>query len=79
MPRRDENILASASDIVVTVGAQEAMCLCLLTLCGRPGDVALTVDPAYIGMSGAAKLLGIDVVGIPCSGTGIDLRCPRLS
>lgn len=72
--RHDENILASANDIVVTVGAQEAMCLCLLTLCGRPGDVALTVDPAYIGMSGAAKLLGIDVVGVPCSDTGIDLH-----
>ncbi len=71
---RDEGICVAGSDIVVTVGAQEAMCLCLNTLCGGPNDVALTIDPAYIGISGAAKLLGIEVVGIPCADAGIDFE-----
>lgn len=69
----DEDIHVEADDIVVTVGAQEAMCLCLRALCGNPGDVALTVDPAYIGLSGAAQVLGVEVVGVPCGEDGIDM------
>jgi (S)-3,5-dihydroxyphenylglycine transaminase len=70
----DEDIHVRAQDIVITVGAQEAMCLCLRTLCGNPGDVALTIDPAYIGFSGAAQTLGVEVVGVPCGQDGIDLN-----
>lgn len=70
----DENIHVTAEDIIVTVGCQEAMCLCLLALCGNPNDVALIADPAYIGISGAAKVLGIEQVPIPCNEQGLDLE-----
>ena len=70
----DEQIDADADDIVMTVGAQEGMLLCLSVLAGGPDDVALTVEPAYIGFSGAAQLLGIPVVGIASGPQGIDLK-----
>ncbi len=68
----DYDIHVSPKDIVITVGSQEAMCLCLAVLCGNPGDVALTIDPAYVGFSGAARVLGISIVGIPCGSDGFD-------
>jgi (S)-3,5-dihydroxyphenylglycine transaminase len=70
---RDEGICVAAEDIVVTVGAQEAMCLCLSVLCGNPGDVALSIEPAYIGWSGAAQVLGIETAGVPAGEHGVDL------
>lgn len=69
----DEAMIVQPEDIVVTVGSQEAMCLCLAVLCGRPQDVALVVDPAYIGFSGAARVLGIPLAPVPSNETGIDL------
>lgn len=72
--RNDEGLAVSANDIVVTVGCQEAMCLCLLALCGNPGDVALVADPAYIGISGAARLFGIETAGVPMFENGLDLQ-----
>lgn len=69
----DEGIHVKDEDIVVTVGCQEAMCLCLLALCGNPGDVVLVPDPAYIGISGAARVLGIEVVPVPCTEDGVDI------
>ncbi|WP_338845997.1 PLP-dependent aminotransferase family protein [Massilia sp. W12] len=71
--RQDEGLSADAQELVVTVGAQEAMCLCLLTLCGRADDVALVVEPAYIGMSGAAQVLGIATCCVPSDDDGVDL------
>lgn len=73
MLHKDEGIDVCGDDVVVTVGCQEAMCLCLLALCGNPGDVALVVDPAYIGIAGAAKLLGIELAAVRSTRTGIDL------
>ena len=70
----DQGIQADPDDIVVTVGCQEAMFLCLLTLCSRPDDVALISEPAYIGMSGAARLLGVDIEPVPLREDGIDAR-----
>lgn len=67
----DEGVAASPNDIVVTVGCQEAMCLCLLALAANPGDVVLVEDPAYVGLVGAAKTFGIEVVGIPTDENGI--------
>jgi (S)-3,5-dihydroxyphenylglycine transaminase len=73
MLRNDEGIAIEADSVVVTVGCQEAMCLCLLALCGNPGDVVLVADPAYIGISGAARLLGIELAPVPCAEEGVDL------
>ena len=73
MLRNDEGIAVESDDIVVTVGCQEAMCICLLTLCGNLGDVVLVPDPAYVGISGAARVLGIEVVPVSCTDDGIDM------
>ncbi len=47
------------------------MCLCLLTIAGNPGDVVLVENPAYVGISGAAKAFGIEVVAVPIDDQGI--------
>lgn len=67
----DQEIVAESENIVVTVGCQEAMCLCLLALAANPGDVVLVEDPAYVGLVGAAQLFGIEVVGVPTDENGI--------
>jgi (S)-3,5-dihydroxyphenylglycine transaminase len=69
----DEGIEVEAEDIVVTVGAQEAIVLCLCALCRNPDDVVLSINPTYIGLTGAACLLGIEHVGVPGGDEGIDL------
>ena len=74
---RDDDIHVQPRDIVLTVGAQEGMCLCLRALCGNPGDVALTVDPAYIGVSGAAQTMGVEVAAVPCGSEGVDVAALR--
>lgn len=71
--KEDEGIEVEPPDIVVTVGAQEAMLVCLQTLCSRPGDVLLVAEPLYIGISGAAQVLGVDVVPVQSDEGGIDL------
>jgi (S)-3,5-dihydroxyphenylglycine transaminase len=71
--QNDEAVTVAGDDIVVTVGGQEAMCLCLAVLCGNRDDVALVIDPAYIGMSGAARVLGIELAAVPAGDRGIDL------
>ncbi len=73
MLRNDEDIQVESDDIVVTAGCQEAICLCLLTLCGNPNDVALVPDPAYVGISGAARVLGIEVAPVACDAYGLDI------
>jgi (S)-3,5-dihydroxyphenylglycine transaminase len=67
----DEGIVADSSSVVITVGCQEAMCLCLLALAASPGDVVLVEDPAYVGLVGAAKVFGIEVAGVPTNEDGI--------
>lgn len=62
--RLDENIDVPAESIVVTVGAQEAMLLALRALFSSPADVLLVSSPCYVGISGAARLLDIDVVPV---------------
>lgn len=71
MLRNDDEVAVTADDIVVTVGCQEAMCLALLALCGNPGDVALVADPAYIGLSGAARLFGIELASVASDDLGL--------
>jgi (S)-3,5-dihydroxyphenylglycine transaminase len=58
--------------LVVTVGAQEGLLLTLRVLCGGADTVAV-VDPSHVGITGAARLLDLPVVGIPDHGDGPDL------
>jgi|SRR5579863_128009 len=62
--RDDENICVPAESIVVTVGCQEAMFLVLRALIAGPEDVFLVSSPCYVGITGAARLLDIDVAEV---------------
>jgi (S)-3,5-dihydroxyphenylglycine transaminase len=62
--RRDEKIDVPAESIVVTVGCQEAMFLALRALISGPGDVLLVSSPCYVGITGAARLLDIELATI---------------
>lgn len=62
--RDDENADVPAESIVVTVGCQEAMFLVLRALIAGPRDVFLVSSPCYVGITGAARLLDIDVTEV---------------
>jgi (S)-3,5-dihydroxyphenylglycine transaminase len=62
--RDDEGIDVAPESLVVTVGAQEAMFLALRALVAGPSDTVLVSSPCYVGISGAARLLDIDVTGV---------------
>lgn len=63
--RDDEGIAVDEAAVVVTVGAQEAMVLVLRALFRDPGDVLLVACPCYMGIVGAARLLGIEIATVP--------------
>jgi (S)-3,5-dihydroxyphenylglycine transaminase len=60
----DERIHVRPESIVVTVGCQEAMFLAVRTLISRPGDVLMVASPCYVGITGAARLLDIELVPV---------------
>lgn len=64
---------ANPREIVVTAGAQEAMLLALRALFRDRGDVLAVSDPSYVGIVGAARLLGIEVVPVSEGPEGLDL------
>jgi (S)-3,5-dihydroxyphenylglycine transaminase len=68
----DEGIDVPPGSIAVTVGCQEAMIIALRGLCAGPRDVVLAVSPCYVGLTGAARLLDIEVVPVPEDGAGVD-------
>lgn len=68
----DEAIEVPAEAVMVTAGCQEAMIVALRGLCAEPDDVVLAVEPCYVGFTGAARILGIDVVPVPESADGLD-------
>jgi len=61
----DDGMAVDPADIVVTVGAQEAMFLVLRALFASPRDVLLVASPCYVGITGAARMLDIAVVEVP--------------
>ncbi|MBD2797476.1 PLP-dependent aminotransferase family protein [Xenorhabdus sp. 18] len=75
----DEGITLEREDILVTNGAQEGMVICLDTLFSLAHDVLLVTDPAYIGITGAARIKGIDVVYVECDNEGPIITALALS
>jgi (S)-3,5-dihydroxyphenylglycine transaminase len=73
----DEGIRVPPEAVVVTVGAQEGMFLVLRALLRGPGDVLLASSPCYIGITGAARLLDIEVVPVPEGEAGPDPEAIR--
>ncbi len=67
----DENISVPAESIMVTSGCQEAMIIALRGLCAAPEDVVLAAEPCYVGLTGAARVLGVTVVPVPETAQGI--------
>ncbi|WP_043179384.1 PLP-dependent aminotransferase family protein [Streptomyces sp. NRRL F-5123] len=73
----DEGVEVPAEAVMVTAGCQEAMVIALRGLCARPGDVVLAVEPCYVGLTGAARVLGVEVVPVPESADGLDPETVR--
>lgn len=69
----DEGIDVDPDAVVVTVGCQEAMLVTLCALRADDRDVVLTVEPTYVGLAGAAALLGMPVVPVRDGPDGVDL------
>lgn len=61
----DEDIRVPADSVMVTSGCQEAMIIALRGLCASQQDVILAAEPCYVGFTGAARVLGVTVVGVP--------------
>ncbi|MFB6721920.1 PLP-dependent aminotransferase family protein [Kribbella sp. NPDC056345] len=61
----DEDIHVDPEAIVVTAGCQEAMLLTLRALRADAADVVLAISPAYVGITGAARVVDLPVLPIP--------------
>ncbi|MFC3576815.1 PLP-dependent aminotransferase family protein [Streptomyces yaanensis] len=72
----DEGIDVSPESIVVTVGCQEAMFLAVRALIARPEDVLMVSSPCYVGITGAASVLGVEVAAVEEGADGF--RCADL-
>jgi (S)-3,5-dihydroxyphenylglycine transaminase len=67
----DEGIRIPPASVMVTSGCQEAMIVALRGLCAGPEDVVLAAEPCYVGLTGAARVLGVTVVPVPETATGL--------
>src|SRR5688572_3286266 len=79
---RRAGITASADQILVCSGAQHAMCVALMALT-RPGDVLLTDEVTYPAILALARMLHLDVRGLPMDEHGLspaalEQACERL-
>ncbi|MEW1775031.1 PLP-dependent aminotransferase family protein [Streptomyces sp. NPDC086777] len=74
--RRDEGIDVAPESVVVTVGCQEAMLLAVRALIADRDDVLLVSSPCYVGITGAARLLDVELVPVEEQEDG--LRCADL-
>src|ERR1700735_283021 len=61
---QDENIDVPPEAIVVTVGCQEAMLLALRAIIAGPREVLLVSSPCYVGITGAARLLDVNLATV---------------
>lgn len=68
----DEGIAALPESILVTTGCQEGMAILLLGLIDPAGDALLVSDPAYIGVPGLARIMGMTLIPIPTGERGLD-------
>jgi 2-aminoadipate transaminase len=65
-----EGITASADDVVVTVGSQQALDL-ISRIFVDPGDVVIAEAPSYVGALGTFAAYQADVVHVPLDGDGL--------
>ncbi|MGV9316439.1 aminotransferase-like domain-containing protein [Streptomyces sp. NPDC003691] len=70
--RVDENTEVPPEAVVITVGCQEAMFLALRALIAGPDDALLVSSPCYVGITGAARLLGVEPTAVGEGPGGFD-------
>jgi (S)-3,5-dihydroxyphenylglycine transaminase len=70
--RVDEGVEVTGDDILVTVGAQEAMTIVMAGLFEPGKDVLLVSDPTYIGITGLATLFGVRVIPVASGDGGLE-------
>lgn len=70
--RRDEGMDVAPEALVVTVGCQEALVLVLRALCATADDLLAIVNPCFVGVGGAARVLGIGTVALDEADGGLD-------
>jgi (S)-3,5-dihydroxyphenylglycine transaminase len=73
----DEGIAAAPESILVTTGCQEGMAILLLGLIDPAEDALLVSDPAYIGIPGLARIMGLTIVPVPTGERGLDPEAVR--
>jgi (S)-3,5-dihydroxyphenylglycine transaminase len=73
----DEGITAAPESIIVTTGCQEGMAILLLGLIDPAEDAILVSDPAYIGIPGLARIMGLTLIPIPTGERGLDPEAVR--
>jgi (S)-3,5-dihydroxyphenylglycine transaminase len=71
---QDERIEVAPSAVMITDGGQEGMTILAAGLFDPARDVLLTADPTYIGMTGIATILGIELCPVPTTDESIDLQ-----
>jgi (S)-3,5-dihydroxyphenylglycine transaminase len=67
----DEGVQCNSERVLVTAGCQEAVALCLQTLCADAGDAVLMRNPTYIGGSAVAHLAGIPIYQVTAAGADL--------
>ncbi|MFD8021888.1 PLP-dependent aminotransferase family protein [Streptomyces lavendulae] len=70
---RDHGIRTAPEALVITVGAQEALLLVLRALFRSATDVLAVAEPCFVGVTGAAHLLGVGLEAVPETDRGPDL------
>ncbi len=68
----DEGLRVRPESIVVTHGCQEGMTILLMALFDPARDVLLVSDPTYIGITGLAAILGIEMVPVATGEEGLE-------
>ena len=69
----DESIRVPPLAVMVTTGAQEAMSILMMGLFEPGEDALLVAEPAYIGITGLASILGVQVISVPSGAGGLEL------
>jgi (S)-3,5-dihydroxyphenylglycine transaminase len=68
----DEGVTVAPEAVMVTTGCQEAMVIVLRALRADPRDVILAASPCYVGITGAARIVDMEVVPVPETRDGLD-------
>lgn len=68
----DENIRVAPESILVTCGCQEAMAILAMALFDPARDVLLVSDPTYIGITGLATILEVEMRPVASGPDGLE-------